>query len=133
MVEYMVNHSVTREMWCKQARDTQARQQICTCHKRYASVLQFACGDTKGCPGESSCNSISHTGEAAVCRSQHAALAVAAPAVTALPCIHALPPRTVQKALGRPDASQWQQIIDDEITSCLEFDGSEATDLPEVK
>jgi hypothetical protein len=33
----------------------------------------------------------------------------------------------------RPDTSQWKQTIDDEITSCLEFDVWEAADLPEGK
>jgi hypothetical protein len=70
-------------------------------------------------------------GESAVCCSQHAALAVEAPAVSALPCSYALPPRTVQEALKRPDASQWQRAIDDEITSCLKLDLWEATSMPE--
>jgi hypothetical protein len=68
-------------------------------------------------------------GESSVCRSQLAASAVAAPAVTA--CSHALPPPPVQETLARPDASQWKQAIDDDITSCLESDVWEATNLPE--
>jgi hypothetical protein len=53
--------------------------------------------------------------------------------VTALPCCHALPPWTVQEALARPDAARLQQANVDEITSCLEFDVWEATELPEGK
>jgi hypothetical protein len=36
-------------------------------------------------------------------------------------CSHALPLRTVAEALSRPDADQWQQAVEDEVKSCLEF------------
>jgi hypothetical protein len=68
-----------------------------------------------------------------VCPRQHAASAVAAPAVSAFPCSHALPPRRLQEGLARPDASQWQQAPVDGITCSLEFDLGEATNLPEEK
>jgi hypothetical protein len=48
-------------------------------------------------------------------------------------CSHALPPRTEAEALSRPDADQWQQAIEDEVKSCLEFGAWEPADLPEGK
>jgi hypothetical protein len=38
-----------------------------------------------------------------------------------------------QDALARQDVSQWQQATNDKITSCLELDVWEATNLPEGK
>jgi hypothetical protein len=66
----------------KQVQDTQARQENCTCHKGYAGVLQFACGNTKDVQ-ENTAASVS-VRESTVCRSQRVASAVTAPAVTAV-------------------------------------------------
>lgn len=42
-------------------------------------------------------------------------------------------PLSVQEALARPDAAEWQRAIDEEIGSCLQFGVWEQSDLPDGK
>jgi hypothetical protein len=68
---------------------------------------------------------VCEAGESASCTQRgdtcKAAAAAAAAAAAESLCSHALPQRTVAEALSRPDAVQWQQAIDDEITCGLMF------------
>jgi hypothetical protein len=72
---------------------------------------------------------VCEAGESASCIQRGDTCKAAAAAAESL-CSHALPPRTVAVAVSRPDAVQWQQAIDDEITSCLMFGAWESVDLP---